>query len=429
MPEILVDKTKNKVYTLNALRGFSAILVIFYHMIENGKYLDPDYLPGWFKYFAVKSQIRILIFFVISGAVIQLSNKKGLTLHTIKSYLKKRGIRIYPIYIVSLTIALLVSPVAYSFFTIAGNYTFLQVAFVPVVLANGPIWTLHYEILFYFLFIPISMFNIDPVKVVVAALVIGFGNVLLSKYFYFPLLTSYCFGFAFWGIGLIIVKHFSNKITEKADNTKLVSLLFLIVTVPYLNELSKDIYLLSMKYFGRELRFLYDGNINNWFSIAFSVYDFAYIPYCFFAVMLFSKRDFKFKTLLWCLLQLVPAYTLFSMYKKLGYIDIKTIIFPCVCYLISFFLLFIHSNFINKISEKVINFLIWMGGISYGMYIIHGPILVIFNRIGFVTGTPFSFALRLVLYFVFTFAAAYFLEKKFQVWVAAHLMNTKIVTA
>ena len=125
-----IVKPKNKVYALNALRGYSAIFVVFYHMIENGQYLDPGYWPGWFKYFYDKGHLRVLIFFVISGAVIFLSTKTALTLKTVPEYLKKRAVRIYPLYAVSLIAALLVSKATYSYLTIAGNFVFMQVLFL-----------------------------------------------------------------------------------------------------------------------------------------------------------------------------------------------------------------------------------------------------------------------------------------------------------
>lgn len=110
-----LDKTKKVSYTLNALRGFSAIFVVFYHVIRYGKFLDPAYLPTSFKYFYDEGHFRILIFFVISGTVISLSNKKNLTLNTIHVYIKKRALRIYPIYALSLIITLIIAQKVYPF--------------------------------------------------------------------------------------------------------------------------------------------------------------------------------------------------------------------------------------------------------------------------------------------------------------------------
>jgi peptidoglycan/LPS O-acetylase OafA/YrhL len=235
--------SKPKVYTLNALRGYSAIFVAFYHMIENGQYVDPDYWPEWYKYFYANCSLRILIFFIISGAVIQLSNKIPLSVNTIPTYVKKRITRLYPLYVVGLITAILVSTVPYSWRTIAGNFAFLQVLFCKVILANGPVWTLHYEVLFYILFIPVSMYNINPVKIFTASLGLGLINYLLyPSAFAYPLISAYCIGFSFWMLGLIIVKYFPVDAVQPVNYTKMVSFLFLITAVPYLNGIHILIY-------------------------------------------------------------------------------------------------------------------------------------------------------------------------------------------
>src|SRR6476659_8952684 len=126
------DNSKKIVYTLNALRGFAALMVVFSHIVDNGQFLDPGYLPTSFAYFRFDGHLMVLVFFIISGTVIQLSNRHPLRSDTICSYLKKRFIRIYPIYAVSLIVALLVSKVVYSFYTIAGNFTFMQVLLCKV---------------------------------------------------------------------------------------------------------------------------------------------------------------------------------------------------------------------------------------------------------------------------------------------------------
>ena len=180
-----VPQNKKSGYSLDALRGFAAICVMLYHIVFYGKYLDPGYLPESFKYFYDESIFAVLIFFVISGTVISLNYKKNLTLGSTGTYLKKRFRRIYPIYFISLVFTLLISKAHYSFPTIAANFSFLQVLFTGVILENGPIWSLHYEILFYLLFIPISMYRINPLVVAASALLVGLVN-----YFLFPYTNS-----------------------------------------------------------------------------------------------------------------------------------------------------------------------------------------------------------------------------------------------
>jgi peptidoglycan/LPS O-acetylase OafA/YrhL len=428
MPVPVSDKTKIKRYTLNALRGFSAVFVVFYHMVGYGKFLDPGYLPASFKFFHDEGHLRVLIFFVISGTVISLSNKQNLTARLIPVYLKKRALRIYPIYAASLIITLLVCKKIYSIGTIAGNFAFLQVLFTNVILENGPIWTLHYEVLFYFLFIPLSMFNIEPLKIALAAVIIGLANYFLEPYVHTTIITSYCFGFAFWLLGLVIVRYFKTKDQHAVNYKILVSFLFLIIALPYLNHLEKASYEYAMKYLGHYIEFSYGGDINNWFKVAFSFADLTYIPYCFMAIILFSNRHFRFMKLIYLFLQLIPAYALLRIYQHNGFNGFHLLIFPITCYLISWLLLIVNFSFIKKVSEKIIDFLISMGGISYGTYIIHAPVLFFFSRISYFSGSEFTFSIRMILYFITTYSLAYFLEIIYQKWIVDLLQKKKMVT-
>jgi len=421
MTDTIPGKPK-KVYTLNALRGFSAIFVVFYHMVAYGKYLDPDYLPSSFKYFYNKGQFRVLIFFIISGTVISLSNKTGINSKNLLTYIKKRAIRIYPIYAASLLIALLVSETVNSPATIIGNFTFLDVLVTNVISGNGPVWTLHYEIVFYLLFIPVSMLDIDPLKVFLFSIFIGFLNFFLSPYLHTPIITSYFFGFTFWSLGLVIVKYFMVS-KEPVQYTKLVGFLFLLISVPYLNVIKESLYKFSQVTLAHYKDFVFDGDINRWFKIAFSMQDFGYLPYCFMGVVLFSQRDFKYRKILFWLLQLLPAYTLCYIYKETGSVPVKKLIFPIGCYAMSWFLLFIDFPLLKLVSNRIIHFLIWMGGISYGTYIIHIPVLMLIHKVPFFSGTVFTFVIRMILYFLLTYSLAYFLENQYQQWILRLFQN------
>lgn len=426
MSTSISDKTKVKRYTLNALRGFSAVFVVFYHMVDYGKFLDPGYLPTSFQFFNDQGHLRVLIFFVISGTVISLSNKQNLTPRLIPTYLKKRALRIYPIYAASLVFTLLVCQKIYSIGTIVGNFTFLQILFTNVILENGPIWTLHYEVLFYFLFIPLSMFSIEPFKVFLASIIIGLVNYFLDPYLHTTIITSYCFGFAFWALGLVIVKYFRTKDPHAINYKILVSFLFLLIAAPYLNELEKASYTYAMEYLGHYIEFSYRGDLNNWFKVAFTFADLTYIPYCFMAIILFSNRHFRFMKFVYLFLQLIPAYALMKLYQHSGLKGWHLLEFPITCYFISWILLIVDFSFIKKISKKVIDFLIRMGSISYGTYIIHAPILYLFSRISSFSGSIFTFSVRMILYFAITYSFAYFLETIYQKWIIDHLQKKRI---
>ncbi len=404
--------SKKPVFTLNALRGFGAIYVVFNHIIYFGNYLDPGYLPHFFKYFLNEEIFRVLIYFVISGTVIQLSNKQAISTSNLFQYLKKRTIRIYPMYALSLIIALLISKSIYSVYTIVGNFTFLEIMVTDVIKENNPIWSLHYEVIYYLLFIPISYFDVNPVKVAIAALLTGLVNYFLYPYTNSSLLTSYSFGFVFWASGLIIARYLSNKADEPIVYRHLISFLFLMICLPFINNIKMLINQFCESILGYDMVFPYKDD-KTWFEMAINFYDFSFLPYCIMAVILFSNYKFKYhKAVLW-IIQLLPAYTLYSVFKVKGHLDLWTNIVPISSYILSLFFL-LNVTFVNLISRKIFQVLMWFGNISYGIYIIHMPLLVLYSQNLFFTGSVYSFSVRLVSYLLITVLSAYWLENTYQ---------------
>ncbi|MGA0558830.1 acyltransferase family protein [Larkinella sp. VNQ87] len=418
-----------KQYTLDALRGFAATVILLYHVIEYGTFLDPNYSPGFFRYFGSSNEghLRVLLLFVISGTVITLSNQ-NFDQSKIITYLRKRFIRLYPIYVIGLIAALSFGFSHYSAFTIIGNFLFLDVLFTDVILENGPIWTLHYEILFYLLFIPIALVRVNPVVVFTTSITVGLVNFLvISKFLEIRIITSYCFGFAFWSLGMIIVRYFSSSRTLPDNYSSLLSYLFLILSIPGLNALKLWLYDLAYKHLTFPIEYPFDGNINNWFRSAFIFSDFSYLPYCFLAIILFSGYHFKGKNLILLSVQLLPLLYVYQILNKGESLDVDKMAVPSIFYGFSLIFFFAKSKLIERIARKVIKSFIWFGQISYGIYIIHIPILIAIHTISLFSGSAFSFFGRLVIYLAFTISASYFLERIFQPIIAASLTNKSVL--
>ena len=188
-------------YHLEAMRGFAALIVVWSHAIVNHELLDPNYGVQGIALFLPPAHLAVLLFFVLSGYVIGLSTKQKMdTRQLIGRYLKKRMLRIYPIYLLTLALALAVSIQTYSLKTIIGNLTITQILLNDIVKEHDPSWSLHYEVLFYLLFIPVSFLQLPTVKLAASCVVLGIAN----RYFFpaHPLFTSYAWGFTFWLVGL-----------------------------------------------------------------------------------------------------------------------------------------------------------------------------------------------------------------------------------
>ena len=184
---------------LEALRGFAALIVVLCHALYLRFSLDPAYTPSddWVKLFPGHS--CVLLFFVLSGYVIGLTNAQPLNKGSIGRYLANRLVRLYPIYVISLIITLLVVRSYYPLKIILGHFVFLQNSIVPVMYENNPLWSLNSEIIYYLLFIPVSFLRLSPSKVYITALFIG---VVSASMLHYPILSSYYFGFVFWAAGL-----------------------------------------------------------------------------------------------------------------------------------------------------------------------------------------------------------------------------------
>ncbi|RZK27985.1 MAG: acyltransferase, partial [Hymenobacter sp.] len=85
-------------YNLEFLRGVAALLVVYHHTIVHKFVLDPAYMPDGLWKFEAPGHLSVLVFFVLSGYVIRLTNGAPIVGEKRESYLKKRFIRIYPIY-------------------------------------------------------------------------------------------------------------------------------------------------------------------------------------------------------------------------------------------------------------------------------------------------------------------------------------------
>lgn len=151
----------NKFVGIQFLRGFAASLVMFLHIFQKLE-IQP------FGNFFISGQYSVDIFFILSGFLIFLTVNNG----TNKlQYLKKRLFRIYPMYLFSLVFYLL-----YSVFYLGNSLDYLtllqNVLMLPWnekwsydSLIVGVAWSTMFEMMFYFLFFIILLFNLDKKKI------------------------------------------------------------------------------------------------------------------------------------------------------------------------------------------------------------------------------------------------------------------------
>lgn len=140
----------NQIRSIQILRGIAAILVVYAHSIDLAYFLKKDSLQGSFKFLQNFGAIGVDIFFVISGFIMAYVTKKLSGAKDSISFLKKRFIRIYTLYL-PLTVLLILYKHP-DIHTIVKDITLLPLMdkgdkFVPLTIAVA--WTLSFEMFFY----------------------------------------------------------------------------------------------------------------------------------------------------------------------------------------------------------------------------------------------------------------------------------------
>ncbi|RZM11008.1 MAG: acyltransferase [Pedobacter sp.] len=383
------------------------------HVLHYSEFLDPNFFPGFLKAIVPPGHINVLVFFLLSGYVIEISNSgaRELTIATTGNYLKKRFVRLYPIYILVLCFTLLIAVSTYSTTTIAGNFLFLQHLVVPRIVEIDPSWSLNYEVIFYLAFIPLSLLRINPIWL--AGML--FGAAMISFVGGFrgsEAIASYSVGFMFWLSGLAIARYLRQS--HRTNYRAMISNLCLLLALPAMCDN-------SILYFG--------GRLAN------SAYDFAssyrvafgnllLLPYCIMFIIQFSGRSFPYRRRIFACLQLLPLISLYPLYLliKEGH---YSVLFSIGMYVISCLLFFVPVNFSEKFGMRIFRPAIWLGSISYAVYLLHFPLLVLFGRVNTFSGSILTYGLRLVLFFSLLIGVSWLLEKRLQPLLRDKLMGSR----
>jgi peptidoglycan/LPS O-acetylase OafA/YrhL len=128
--------TQMRDVTQDCLRGIAALTVMVAHL--PGTPLSTDL-----------GQAGVRLFFIVSGYCIFLSLNAGQG-PGLRSFLLKRGFRLYPAYWLSIAVAVALAGGTVGAGTVAANVTMLQ-RFMGVNDIVGVYWTLFYEVIFYVL--------------------------------------------------------------------------------------------------------------------------------------------------------------------------------------------------------------------------------------------------------------------------------------
>jgi peptidoglycan/LPS O-acetylase OafA/YrhL len=143
-------------HLVDSLRGWAAFSVLIMHTFRQG--LLPEFPGCHYAFYLQADRAAVLLFFVISGYVIGLSTRQAWSPAGAREYGWRRAVRIGPVYLLAIGLAWLAVP-AENWRNLLGHLAFLQDSGpdnplrVDNLTGNTPLWSLHYEALYYALFL------------------------------------------------------------------------------------------------------------------------------------------------------------------------------------------------------------------------------------------------------------------------------------
>ena len=385
---------------MEGLRGIAALLVLYCHLLAPLYHLDPAYRPSpvWYDFEA--GQGAVLLFFVLSGYVIGLTNPRAFSLPNARDYLHRRAVRLVPLYWLALILSILAVP-GDRWSTIVGNVFFLENSLpyghwsLPLLAGNTNLWSLNYEVLYYLLFLLLWWSPLHPRWFLAGCTLVVSWSWLDARCPAF--VANYAAGWAFWLAGLTLSRSPRRAEAELPASPWPSLLLLWLVTWKV-----KPLF-----FFAR--RFGLTTPIEGWVNITFL----DFLPACLVLVMIASRRRPALARWYVGMAAGLPlVFTLWRGWRGRWLHDELALYDGLV--LLALLLWWWRP------SLAFFRWVMPLGGISYGVYIFQRPVQwFIRDSLWLPVGSVYSYTYRLVLAVTLTLAVAWLAERKLQ----PHLRN------
>ncbi len=394
---------------LDILRGIAALVVVGFHLIScYPRAFDKNYELGHVVNYNFPGHMSVLVFFILSGYVIGINTKRLTDKKSITSYIRKRLTRILPIYFLAMLFTIALTWGSYSWQVILANLTFTSVPFDNVIIEDGPLWSLNYELIYYFVFIFFSYYNISLVKTVqvlaaaLAIIFIFFHNVQI-----YPLVLSYLIGFLFWATGAMIAE-IKTWPQWNISASRMIAVFILMFCLQPFNPYGPVLKVLKVH--------VADYSAYSWYQQSISWTDLYYYPLTILLILAlthsFAKNykylvGFIYISALVRLGMIYKTYSLDFIIKEHYAVPAAILILSLVLWLANFEINATLKNMFASVSK--------LGGISYGVYMVHMPIIYFFGKTA--APSPLIFAAKLLAFGVTLLVVSSLLEEKYQVWI------------
>jgi peptidoglycan/LPS O-acetylase OafA/YrhL len=371
--------------SIEQYRGLCALLVLIGHGAAHEELLvDHFEWPEYVHYFGA-GYLAVLVFFCISGYVIGISNDTNE--FDIKAYLTKRAVRLYPIYILSITVCIIVVA-KFPIIELLGNIFFLQNDmggnFNIHIFVNYPSWSLNYEALYYLLFIALFFWRPKLWKLLLIMSILSLS--LIHPNWAFVSIANYLNGFYFWVLGLIIGWNLIKTPSPKNDFVPLLSLLFLH---------------LCQHHLGLGLIILHTINIYPETNINW-LFD---LPFCLMIMCILTRQDNLLLKINKIICYALPGCVfLFLIISRRILEDTRWI----MCF--TYWTLSLMFYFEKKISAFLMEKLTIVGKMSYAIYLLHVPIGLLIKKTIHISDQRTEILVKYSLWILVTFALSALVE-------------------
>lgn len=373
-------------WKLEGLRGYAAIIVGLFHVFSFKNVLDPAYSPNEYIGQLLPGLPAVMLFFMLSGYVIGLTNKTEFSAKAVRNYLIRRAIRLIPIYWIVVIFSFLCHPVDPAK-TVIGNLVFLQQIFVPTITNNSALWSLTYEVGYYLIFLIIWWLKPRLITVLSISLAISiFGWLSPDLHPIIQLFCSFISGWIFWITGLWLAWKINPKPHKKVPVLSY-ALLFIAFTL-----------IRPLSFILQEL-----GLVNpNAGGVNFSVL--GIFPICLLLFVEITQRRFIGYQFLRLVCLLVPIAYITPLILQGRILENSFWITPAALIFLTILL------WRYKMEISVVARLAPMGQISYAFYILHMPIMKLIYDYFPWQGTLWSFSLRFLVWLSITVGISIFLD-------------------